>query len=113
VSHFSGLQFDGEDMKEVEHLHSPETDACNRSRDGQHLAEIQAADRLDSPGEQAKNIEGRKTANQCYQDVVDVVGILCKNQRFEVSERHRRGRQRVQRSNILGALKLFTILRVH
>jgi hypothetical protein len=109
----SRLQFDGKDMKEVEHLTSPKANGYNRSRDGQHLAEIEAADRLDSPGEQAKNIEGRKTANQCYQDVVDVVGILGKNQRLEVSERHRRGRQRVQRSNIVGALKLFTILRVH
>jgi hypothetical protein len=50
-------------MKEVEHLTSPKANGYNRSRDGQHLAEIEAADRLGSPGKQVENIEGRKTAN--------------------------------------------------
>ncbi len=77
-------------MVDVEHLRSQKKQRQHRSRDCQHLAESEAADRLRWTGQQVKNIQGSKTANQGDQDVVEVVGTFSENQRLEVNERHRR-----------------------
>jgi hypothetical protein len=63
-------------MKHVEHLHPQETDAHDRSGDGQYLAETEATDRLGWPGKKVKNVERGKAEDESDEDVVDVVGTL-------------------------------------
>lgn len=77
-------------MVDVEHLRSQKKQRQDRSGNCQHLAESEAADRLRWPGQQIKNVQRGKTANQRDQDVVQVVRTFGENQRLQVYKRHRR-----------------------
>jgi len=86
-----GLDPDGKDVEQGEHLPSQENHRNDRYRDRQHLAEIQiAAAWLEAPCDQAKNIQSCEPKHQHPQDVIDIIflaGMLIG--KLEQEEQHR------------------------